>query len=201
MTTYTVPTSVAYNGQTFLMPGHASYVAGTDVTDPLLYWLTRDPADETKQGIGADKFTLRSGTESDPTVIQFRDATYWCEYGNVIGAGITTDRQTDVAETAIVTVTFSESVTDVVLQVRTGDQTTEILSGTVAGSGTTWTFTPAPPFMADHRYTVIVNDAVDAAGNHMSGRFSSTFDTVVTDDPEPYGPVFNRSRRNRRWRL
>lgn len=65
-----VPTSVDPTGIVH-MPGSEQYDGG-DRTYAVRHWLTRDPLNPLQAGIGPDGYTLRSGTEAQPSEILFR---------------------------------------------------------------------------------------------------------------------------------
>ncbi len=96
MTIYELPESIEHPTHgTIPLPGHVDWVEGSDVCDAIIWWLTRDPADDLSDGIyttGADiGYTMRSGTEADPTIIRFPSSplggpSIGDEYGLLIGA-------------------------------------------------------------------------------------------------------------------
>lgn len=85
----------------------------------------------------------------------------------------------DVRVTTNVQVSFSEPVTDPVFLLRLDTPVPQAVSGTfTSDDGIDWTFSPAAPLRAGHRYTIIVDDATDEAGLHLPGRYSVQFTTI-----------------------
>lgn len=84
MTTFVVPTSVTHpDGTVYPLPGHVDYIPGTDVTDPLQFWLSGGVT----TGPDSDGYTPWSGADADNVnTIQFRTETYPIKYGILIGA-------------------------------------------------------------------------------------------------------------------
>ncbi len=91
MTTYTVPTSIQHSainyGNIVYLPGHASYVTGTDVTDAIMWWFTHDETTGALE-LGPDGYMLKSGSSpASPNLILFQpNVKYWIENGLNIGA-------------------------------------------------------------------------------------------------------------------
>ena len=101
------------------------------------------------------------------------------------------NNSTAIALNSKATVTFSEAMNSTTINSTnfTLKQGTNAVSGTVAYSGTTATFTPAASLMANTIYTgTITTGAKDAAGNALASDYSWSFTTaagVVTDVTPP----------------
>lgn len=126
---------------------------------------------------------LYAGSSSAPTI--YTSTAVAVDPPPTVVATFPEDGATNVVRSAVVTVTFSEAVTDVVISMWSGDRSNQV-DGLVEGSGTSWTFTPSGS-LSGAVYTVDVDDATDTGGIHLAGRVTWEFSTTIFDEFTPTG--------------
>ncbi len=132
-----------------------------------------DVEDKESTGILVNGFTYTDATPPTISSVNPADGTVISDYEDSLEVNVP------------ISVTYDESVSGVSITVDMATnqdalrQESGAVSGSVSGSGTTYTFTPDAPFKAARKYTVTVTGGTDAAGNAMQGtkQFSFTIKT------------------------
>jgi len=126
---------------------------------------------EVEKGTASTDFTYTDATPPTVTSTTPTDSAVISEYPDTVKTGVT------------ISVTFSEAIEAGTVQMSVDMETLEdalaeksgSITGTVEGSGDTFTFVPDTPIKSARKYTVTVSGTEDEAGNAMESDLTFSF--------------------------